>query len=522
MCVKDESMFSSFRRASLSIIACTALGLAACGGDTSQGQDLPVTQGASTATVRLFEIFPGVTPFISFVFFEGTGAMPASAEFTIAPKSATASKPVHVVYSPAGFERLERRRIDEPGLWIVGVPVFGLYAGFANQVSVQLHLQDGSTTNIAVPIETAPYTDPNGIYDRPQILKPRGVGTALGFDFFVVKSGLGTPVVIDTDGEIRWVAAGLSDSVSSAIEGDGFVIGGATSATFYRLGFDGTVEESALADPRYVQFHHNIDYGKQGLLAEVNVKVNGVLNTETAVLLELTSLGSIINSWDLSAILTTYMRSQGDDPTAFIRPGIDWFHMNAATYDPSDDSVIVSGREDFLIKLDYSTGRIVWIFGDPTKYWYTFPSLRAKALKLQAGGLYPIGQHAVSITPDGLVMVFNDGLGSLNQPPGAPAGETRTYSAVSAYSIDSSNLSAQEVWRFDHDQSIYSAICSSAYEVPGGSVLVDYATADNFTEARLLGLDEAHNVVFDFQYPTQFCSTSWNAIPIGFDDYVIM
>jgi hypothetical protein len=53
-------------------------------------------------------------------------------------------------------------------------------------------------------------------------------------------------------------------------------------------------------------------------------------------------------------------------------------------------------------------------------------------------------------------------------------------------------------------------------------VLVDYAVADNFTEARLLGLDEAHNVVFDFQYPTQFCSTSWNAIPIGLDDYVIM
>jgi hypothetical protein len=310
--------------------------------------------------------------------------------------------------------------------------------------------------------------------------------------------------------------------VSSAIEGDGFVIGGATSATLYRLGFDGTVEESALADPRYAQFHHNIDYGKQGLLAEVNVNTNGVLNIEAAVLLELTSLGSIINSWDLGAILTTYMRSQGDDPTAFVRPGIDWFHMNAATYDPSDDSVIVSSRENFLIKLDYSTGRIVWIFGDPTKYWYTFPSLRAKALKLQAGGLYPIGQHAVSITPDGLVMVFNDGLGSLNQPPGAPAGETRTYSAVSAYSIDSSNLSAQEVWRFDHDQSIYSAICSSAYEVPGGSVLVDYAVADNFTEARLLGLDEAHNVVFDFQYPTQFCSTSWNAIPIGLDDYVIM
>jgi arylsulfate sulfotransferase len=143
-------------------------------------------------------------------------------------------------------------------------------------------------------------------------------------------------------------------------------------------------------------------------------------------------------------------------------------------------------------------------------------------LALQAGGLYPIGQHAVSITPDGLLMVFNDGEPSFNQPPGAPAGQSRAYSAVCAYSIDSTSGTAQEVWRFDYGQSIFSPICSSAYEVPGGSVLADYAVAANYTEARLVGLDAAHNVVFDFQYPTQkTCNTSWNAIPIALEDLAI-
>lgn len=109
----------------------------------------------------------------------------------------------------------------------------------------------------------------------------------------------------------------------------------------------------------------------------------------------------MLNQWQLGAILGAYMESQGDDPSAFVRPGTDWFHNNAATYDPVDDSVIISSRENFVIKLDYSTGRIIWILGDPTKYWYTFPSLRAKALTLAPGGLYPIGQHAVSISSDG-------------------------------------------------------------------------------------------------------------------------
>ncbi len=89
------------------------------------------------------------------------------------------------------------------------------------------------------------------------------------------------------------------------------------------------------------------------------------------------------------------MTAAGDDPTPIVRPGIDWFHMNSTVYDQRDDSLIVSSRENFVVKIDYSTGAIKWIFGDPTKskYWYNSPSLRAKALTLAGGGLYPDGQH---------------------------------------------------------------------------------------------------------------------------------
>jgi hypothetical protein len=149
-------------------------------------------------------------------------------------------------------------------------------------------------------------------------------------------------------------------------------------------------------------------------------------------------------------IFSAYMSGAGDDPALFVRPGIDWFHMNAAVYDVRDDSIIVSSREDFLVKIDYRTGAIKWILGDPTKYWYTFPSLRAKALTLDPGGFYPVGQHAPSITSDGLLMVFNNGLFSANQPVGQPRGENRTFSVVSAYAIDDANRTAREAWRFDN------------------------------------------------------------------------
>ena len=231
----------------------------------------------------------------------------------------------------------------------------------------------------------------------------------------------------------------------------------------------------------------------------------------------------ILNHWDLGAIISNYMTSQGDDAAAFVRPGVDWFHLNSAIYDASDDSVIVSSRENFVIKLDYSTGAIEWILGDPTKYWYTFPSLRAKALTLAPGGLYPIGQHALSITPDGLLMLFNDGLGSSNEPAGEPAGQTRTYSAVSTYSIDPVAMTAQEARDYDAGQTLYSPVCSSAYESPDKSLLVDYAVADDETEAVLVGLDPNQNTVFEFEYAAAAagCDTSWNARPFPLDNLQI-
>jgi hypothetical protein len=507
------------------------LALAACGGNGNsatqstaplQAQTTQVSQAASSS-LQVTGSQPGVTPFISFVELIGTGMQNvATAEFTIEPKSGSVSKPVHVRYA---IDALVRRgyllRLDSAGQWLVRLPVFGLYAGYPNQVQVRLNFQDGSVADLPAGITTAAYQDPSGIYDHPTIFKKRGAGTALGFDFFVMKSGLGSPVVVDTDAEIRWVGAGISNAQPTVVEGDGFVIGDASVATLYQLGLDGSLRQSTLPASLYTNFHHNIDHGKQALLAEVNSVDRGTVNFES-VLIELTPAGSVVRRWDLAAILSTYMRARGDDPSGFVRPGLDWFHMNAATYDPRDDSLIVSSRENFLIKLDYSTGNIAWILGDPTKYWYTFPSLRAKAVTLPPGNLYPIGQHSVSITSDGLVMVFNDGGPSFNQPAGAPAGQSRSYSAVSAYSIDSATSNAQEVWRFDYGQSIYSIVCSSAYEASGGSVLVDYAVADGDTEARLVGLDAAHNVVFDFEYPTQFCNTSWNATPIAFDDFSIM
>jgi hypothetical protein len=212
------------------------------------------------------------------------------------------------------------------------------------------------------------------------------------------------------------------------------------------------------------------------------------------------------------------MAKNGDDPSTFVRTGADWLHANSALYDARDNSLTVSSRENFLLNLDYDSGEIRWILGDPAKYWHEFASLRAKALNLESG-LYPVGQHSPSITQDGLLMVFNNGAESFNQPAGKPAGEAHKYSAVSAYAIDAAGHAARQAWEFDYGQSIFSRICSSAYDVADKSVLVSYAVAEQGARTRLVGLSPAHDVVFDFEYrnPSPNCPVSWNAVPVPFD-----
>src|SRR5262249_48906971 len=116
---------------------------------------------------------------------------------------------------------------------------------------------------------------------------------------------------------------------------------------------------------------HNYDLGKRGILIDVDT-TSGIEST----VIEINTSGKILKIWRLADIISAAMIAGGDDPDAFVRKADDWFHNNSATYSHADDSLIVSSRENFVIALDYETGDIKWILGDPTKAWYQYPSLR--------------------------------------------------------------------------------------------------------------------------------------------------
>ena len=115
--------------------------------------------------------------------------------------------------------------------------------------------------------------------------------------------------MVDTDGEVRWLGdPTVPVSASSIFLDGGFVVGDNSSLQITRMELDGTSTRGQVLEPTYTDFHHNIDLGKRGLLAEFDAVENGVSYMET-ILAEIQPDGQILESWDLGQILGDYMRS---------------------------------------------------------------------------------------------------------------------------------------------------------------------------------------------------------------------
>src|SRR5919198_935013 len=464
---------------------------------------IPVEPGQMVGNIKVSE---GPTPFISFVNTSVSDiATFKSAQFLIFPKTGSATRPIKVRYARS---YLEARGYFDPQTGNLTVPVFGLYTGRSNRVLINLGFNDRvhRFKRISLIITTPPYN--GGTYSNPTVIQSRLPGTTLSYDFILLKAYAqnNTPIIIDSDAEIRWVGTAGVGAQNCMLFDNALYLTSGTS--LLRTEFDGMT--SPVADYSGIGvtgFHHNIDPGREGMILDVDT----VDQTES-VNLEVDAAGNVLRTWNLADIISTAMLAGGDDPSLFVYPvPNDWFHNNACAYRSSDNSLIVSSRENFVIAIDYDSGNIKWILGDPTKRWYEFPSLRQFSLTLAAGTLPPIGQHAVSM-PDDQLLLFDDGASSNFQEP---PGETRTYSAPRKYQIDLGAFEATETWHYYADPSIYSPFCSSVYEDAPDNYLIDYTLAGPFIYTGIVGLDASGNVAFNYQYDElNFCGTAWNAIQI--------
>jgi arylsulfate sulfotransferase len=480
-----------------------------------------IASPSQAAAISIASQAEGRTPFIWNVTLSGVNtATLQSVQFSIKPKTGSVTQPISANYSAAYLR--SQNRVDA-GLGQVTIAVFGLYASpqtTQNNVTITVR-SGGPSSNLQDLITTNAW---NGYpYSSPTKVTPRNNRINLDYSYFYLRDfadGAG-PVIVDTDGEVRWVGTtGCATPSFKFYQKSFFTACGNT--VLYQNNLDGTKGPifdyaGGTVHATYIG-HHNYDIGKQGLLLEINA--NG--NQEQEIIEVSPTTGQVYKIFDFSQIISQVMTAAGENPADFVKDGFDWFHNNAATYWPSQNELVVSSRENFVIAVDYTTQKIKWILGDPNKNWYKFASLRKFALKLNPGTTYPEGQHAVSITSNNQLLLFDNdwdapsyGGGLLNPNP--------PYSAPRMYSINENRGTATETWQFLRSQTLWSPICSSIYQ-DGRSYLIDYASQGMWgtgngigTGPEVMGLDSNKNVAFDYYFPGAY-TNGWNADPVHLEN----
>ena len=154
--------------------------------------------------------------------------------------------------------------------------------------------------------------------------------------------------------------------------------------------------------------------------------------------------GKVVKSFDLKDILNM------EDGKSENWVEYDWFHNNSVWYDEETNSITLSGRhQDAVINIDYGSGDLNWIIGDPTnwseeyqKYFFT-----------------PVGddfewqwsQHAAMITPEGYVFIFDNGNNkSKNEDEYVPAEDS--YSRGVMYKIDTDKMTIEQVFEYGKER----------------------------------------------------------------------
>ena len=166
---------------------------------------MPAPTQADDTTITITGHTAGATPFISKLTLEVSNTtVLKSIQFTIDPKPGSVTRPLSGTYAN---DYLVSRGFEHPPPEII-LPVYGLYAGRANTVRLTYRFLDGSSKQAVTSVTTATFDDQGCGYNNPTKLQPRTNSTRLSYDYIFDRSACGdfSPVILDSDGALRWVS----------------------------------------------------------------------------------------------------------------------------------------------------------------------------------------------------------------------------------------------------------------------------------------------------------------------------
>ncbi len=340
------------------------------------------------------------------------------------------------------------------------LPIYGLYAGEANEVIIEF-----GDTEKTITIETEALPDDFVLSTSVEADKSE-LGNEL---YFFTPSSSGYTSAYDVNGDVRWYLTinalweiNRLDNGHLLVSTERLINSPYYMTGLYEMDLLGKIYKEISLEGGY---HHDyFEMPNGNLLVASDDFYNDYGTVEDYIVEVDMNTGEIVKTWDLKDILNM------EDGKSENWVEYDWFHNNSVWYDEATDSITLSGRhQDAVINIDYDTGELNWIIGDPTnwseeyqKYFFT-----------------PVGddfewqwsQHAAMITPEGYVFILDNGNNkSKIESEYVPAEDSYTRGVM--YKIDTDNMTIEQIWEYGKERGseFYSPYISD----------VDYIDAEHY------------------------------------------
>ena len=369
----------------------------------------------------------------------------------------------------------------------LNIPVVGLYPDTINDVVVTLKY-DGGEIAETIKIKTDPVPDDFPTIEINLLDRQKMEPGFHGCDMHLAKHGQfnSVPFIFDDHGTVRWyLNLRFIEEMAGPFKRlqDGAILV-ANRHMIYEFDMLGQPLKKTPIDDNYGMHHDNIELPNGNLLICVGkrneyITVDGeeIISDSDFIILFDRESSTILKEWDLARHLDVDRKDINH-----LRPG-DWIHINGLAFDEKDSSIIVSGKNQGVIKISWDD-ELQWIMSpkrnwgksgrdgngaDTRPYLLTAVNTERKPypLEVQDGAVsaedfdFPWGQHAPKLLPNGNLLLFDNGsVRNFKYDP--------NYSRAVEYQVSEKDKTVQQIWQYgkERGKDFFSMIISDADYLP--------------------------------------------------------
>ena len=406
------------------------------------------------------------------------------------------------------------------------IPVYGLYADTLNEVVIKVG-EKKKTINI----QTDPLPE-NFILPTKVKAEKEKLTNDL---YFFTPSSVGYTCAYDVNGDVRWYLSSYALWKVDRLENGHLMLSTErpVNSPYYMTG----MYEMDLLGKVYNEYslsggyHHDYFEMENGNFLIASDEFNNADGTVEDIVVEMDrETGKIVKTFDLKDVLNM------EDGKSASWINYDWFHNNSVWYDKATNSITLSGRhKDAVINIDYETGELNWIIGDPTNWNEEYQKYFFKPVG-DGEFEWQWSQHAAMITPEGYVFILDNGNNKSKIESEYVKAED-SYTRGVMYKIDTEKMTIEQVWEYGKERGsdYYSPYISDVdylaknhYIVHSGGISYKDGIVQN-EPAGLAGADELRSittellndkVIFEITLPTNNYRVEKMPVYVG-NDYAL-